>query len=123
MRNVFIDAETGASISLSRCRINGRSGKSVDKVYCPPAHRGKGIAGRLFRQILAQADAEGLMLRLVIASDDDGGPDDTELERWYTSLGFKRTGFCWYVRVPNGNETLHASRVSSQDRTRPLFMG
>jgi GNAT superfamily N-acetyltransferase len=110
MRTAFIDEETGASISVSRCRIGGRNGRTIDKVYCPPAHRGKGIAGRLFRQILAQADREGLMLRLIVSGDDDGGPDDEQLASWYTSLGFERVGFSWYVRVPNGKvETLHAS--------------
>lgn len=110
MRNAYFDAETGASITLSRCQIAKRPGKTIDKVFVPPRSRGKGAASRLLRQILALADREGLTLRLVISSDQDGGPDDEQLERWYTSLGFERQGFTWLVRVPNGKqETLHAS--------------
>lgn len=118
MKRFYEDLHTGATVTLSRFK----GGYWVDKVFCPHDQRGKGAATRVMRRVLADADAKGITLKLVIAEDGDGGPDNVQLERWYNKLGFVVDATITYVRKPHA-APLFASFPNRTDRTRPLQLG
>lgn len=62
----------------------------IDWVFVPPAHRGKGLAGRLMARVLADADAAGITVSLEPRAC--AGLDQGALERWYQGFGFGDTG-------------------------------
>lgn len=89
MRNAFHDPDTDAVALLSRYL----DGKRIDRIYTPLAHRGKGAARKLLREVLKAADAEGITLRLIVCADyyrGEPGLDNKQLEAFYMSEGFTR---------------------------------
>jgi GNAT superfamily N-acetyltransferase len=58
----------------------------INRVNVPAQYRGKGIASRLMARTLADADKEGITLRLVINAYGDMSFSD--LYHWYERLGF-----------------------------------
>jgi GNAT superfamily N-acetyltransferase len=62
----------------------------IDWVFVPPEHRGEGLAGRLLRCVLADADAAGVAISLEPKAC--AGLDQRALERWYEGYGFVDSG-------------------------------
>ena len=60
----------------------------LNRINVPERHRGKGIARKLLKQILDDADREEITLKLEILAS--GGLTFEQLESWY-----KRHGFIW----------------------------
>ena len=58
----------------------------VYRLYVPPWHRRQGIATDLMRRVMAAADKENA--RLALLPSAFGSMDTTELEKWYSRLGF-----------------------------------
>jgi predicted GNAT superfamily acetyltransferase len=100
---------------------NYKGGKRIDKIFVPTEIRGYGYGRDLMRDVLDIADIEGVTLSLVICADDDAAMCNLALERWYTSLGFKRKeGYCEYERPPKirapseiGRSLKHASETQA----------
>lgn len=70
----------------------------ISRINVPVAHRGRGHARMLLNSICADADAEGVELRLEISPSDGLGYD--ALRRWYERHDFNRmwTRGCWRRR-------------------------
>ena len=70
----------------------------------PISHRGNGYGSELLDRILADADAEDVILRLNI--DPYGDMTFDQLREWYGRNGFKRVRFAdepdTFARVPEG---------------------
>jgi len=73
------------------------TGMILTRINVPEKYRGQGHANALLKQVLDDADREGVRLYLEIQSSD--GLSYDELERWYLRNGFAR----WrgiYRRLP-----------------------
>lgn len=58
----------------------------VNRVIVPRGRRGSGVGTRLMREVLADADREGVTLALEVQPYESARRDD--LVRWYEGLGF-----------------------------------
>lgn len=56
----------------------------------PKNKRGKGIGSKLMKIVLDDADKNGVVLFLSPGAFGDSDLSDKDLERWYSSLGFKK---------------------------------
>lgn len=102
MNNEFIHRESGASVTLSRCK----DGRRIDKIFVPHESRGMGFGNLILDAVLLQADLERVTLYLVICADDDGPLCNFGLERWYRSKGFElEEGRYTYKRLPKCVDT------------------
>lgn len=61
-------------------------GYIVTRINVPPAHRGKGVARELMREVIEEADKTGTTLFLEI--QPSGGLTYEQLRAWYKRLGF-----------------------------------
>lgn len=86
------------------CNIDGDPYYMVTRINVPQQFRGKGIGTRLLKQILDDADKEGVILVLWPQASD--GLPTYILEEWYKRYGFKwekmgRFGKCSSVSSSN----------------------
>jgi GNAT superfamily N-acetyltransferase len=61
--------------------------RTITRINIPEESRGRGLGTKLLRRILADADAEGVILSLEIMPS--GPLDYNALEAWYRRWGFK----------------------------------
>jgi len=61
---------------------------TITRINVPAKHRGQGYGSKLLRQILEEADAEGVTLQLEISPSD--GLNYGQLWDWYKRHGFMR---------------------------------
>lgn len=64
----------------------------IQGVEVHPSNRGKGVASRLMKQVLEDADAEGVTLVLSVThvtEEHRGGLSHQQLWDWYYRLGFR----------------------------------
>jgi len=98
VKTCYIDSDTRTVCDLSIVHVGSYE---VNRINTPPAHRGKGHASRLMREVvLPEADAEGARLRLMILPT--GNLDWQSLAAWYYRLGFRpkdKDGTTWQ-RLP-----------------------
>ena len=74
---------------------------TITRIFVPQEHRGKGVARGMVEQCIRDADEAGVILSLEISPDpDDPGMTAGQLERWYRSLGFKKTKHWYMIRRP-----------------------
>lgn len=59
----------------------------IARINVPTAHRGNGIASELLRQVLEDADKEGVTLHLGVSPSN--GLDYDQLVAWYKRYGFE----------------------------------
>lgn len=83
MRQCYVDTETRAIVDVYNTHDNVYL---VTRVNVPRAHRGRGIASRLMRAVIDDADTDGVVLELFVGPSD--GLDFVQLEAWYKRLGF-----------------------------------
>lgn len=77
--------------NIARVRLRVAEDKAwIDWVFVPPSYRGKGIAGRVLREVCADADLAGVSLGLEARAC--AGLTQAQLEAWYGSFGFVVTG-------------------------------
>jgi GNAT superfamily N-acetyltransferase len=81
-----------ASIDVWRTPV--REGKYkgaviIARVKVTRKFRGRGYASALWKEVLRDADAEGITLLLSIQPDVDNGLDAEALIAWYKKLGFE----------------------------------
>lgn len=74
----------------------------INRINVPGVARGKGHGSALLREICADADSEGVVLTLGVASS--GPLDNTDLARWYARYGFVG-GITEMRREPQRNAT------------------
>lgn len=88
MRETFFDYPTRGILNLVLLNMNDGRGDRywLARINTPAKHRGKGIAGRLMREMCSEADAEGVDIYLGISPSGD--LDLYELRAWYERLGF-----------------------------------
>ena len=108
MRTGFMDISSRAMINLSQDMLSNDPYNTyvVNRVSVPmsiPSNRGKGIASRLFTEVCAEADRQGITLMLIISPDGSPGSLTREqLTAWYQRLGFhpdeEHPG--WWIRLP-----------------------
>jgi GNAT superfamily N-acetyltransferase len=72
---------------------------TITRINVPKKERGKGYGSALLKQILADADAEGVTLQLEPTPSD--GLDYDELVLWYVRYGFRFTPSGYMKRPPN----------------------
>lgn len=90
MQSCYYEKIGGIALAvLDNCDYYG-SGRIITRINTPAKHRGQGIAGRLLRQIIVDADALGIDLWLEIAPSD--GLDYDQLRAWYERHGFRDVG-------------------------------
>lgn len=122
MKNLYVDLATGATVTLG-IRSGKPRTKWLNKVWCPPEFRNRGVATRLMQKVLAEADAEGITLTLVVCSDLDGGPEDQDLIRWYIKLGFEADSVLCFTRFPTNAVHKKRSRFHGESLGRAVCMG
>jgi predicted N-acetyltransferase YhbS len=107
----FMDVPSNAMINLSpdidESSVNGNPNTYVvNRVSVPqriPSNRGQGIASRLFADVCAEADRQGITLILMIHPDGSTGSlTYPQLVAWYRRLGFRPSveNPGWWKRVP-----------------------
>lgn len=68
-----------------------------------PQFRGQGIATKLLKEVIADADREGVTLVLEVQAE--GGLSNEELASWYSRYGFVQQGDDnFYKRIPRGRK-------------------
>lgn len=98
----YVDKPTRSILSLDSGIID-RPGWTITRISVLPPHRGKGIASRLIRECIRDANIDGITLFLEVVPDVEVGEDyeaaRKRLIKWYESLGFKprheEEGFVW----------------------------
>ncbi len=73
---------------LSPDLVTGEGGLVLNRINTPIQYRGKGYASALLRQILEDAQAEGITITLGVSGS--GGLTDAQLFAWYGRYGFER---------------------------------
>jgi GNAT superfamily N-acetyltransferase len=106
MKSTYCDIKTRSMVDLDCWRRP--EGWTICRVSVLRPHRRQGIATRLMREVLADADKEGVRLFLEPIPSLDGGPDRDQLIVWYESFGFRpyrpELGFTWQ-RLPVTTES------------------
>lgn len=98
MKTCYVDYATRSIADLVDSREMGlRNGMVITRINVPRESRGKGHGTKLLKQIIDDADAEGVNLYLEILSS--GGLSRGQLEAWYLRHGFERVGGV-YCRKP-----------------------
>ncbi|MBK9497466.1 MAG: GNAT family N-acetyltransferase [Xanthomonadales bacterium] len=72
----------------------------ITRINVPPKARGLGFGSRLLREILHDADAEGVTLILEI--NPSGDLNFAQLEAWYMRYDFVAISEGYYQRRPQG---------------------
>ena len=67
--------------------MRGRA-REVSSLVVDAAYRGHGYARALMTTLIEEADADGLVLLVVVAPFDDSPMDQSALQAWYERLGF-----------------------------------
>jgi GNAT superfamily N-acetyltransferase len=94
-----IDVRHGVEVDLIEFGLGDDGpGWTITRVITPQGFRGQGRARELMKQVLADADAEGVVLWLEINPYGDMTFD--QLEVWYERLGFTRVDENVYRRDP-----------------------
>jgi len=75
-------------------------GYAIRRINTPQELRGRGYASRVLRQIIADADREGVRLYLEPAAT--GGLSQTQLVAWYRRHGFKKYDNMFMARAVGG---------------------
>lgn len=97
MKSAYIDVPSRAMINTSP--TDESDTYEVNRVSVPARNmRGKGIASILMKELLAEADKEGVTLTLWI--HPSGGLTYEQLESWYMRCGFVEQEIGNYLRVP-----------------------
>lgn len=88
MRNTYykIVANPNGIALIDVCEYGDAPGMLIPRVNVPPGHRRKGIATKLFEELLNDADSEKVTLHLWINSYGEMTYD--QLYDWYVKLGF-----------------------------------
>lgn len=72
---------------------------TINRIWVAPSHRGKGFGSQVMQKVLADADAQGITLRLLVAPQD--GLKYEELVAWYERCGFVQSdSILVYYRQP-----------------------
>ncbi len=70
----------------------------IFRINVPRKYRGKGFGSRLLKQIIKDADSQGVRLMVGIVASD--GLNYDQLEAWYKRHGFEQEEENIYVRPP-----------------------
>jgi hypothetical protein len=62
--------------------------RELTKLHTPIAHRNKGEASQLLREVCEEADRQGIVLMLMPEPFDEPDLGATQLEHWYARFGF-----------------------------------
>lgn len=101
MKPTYFCGSSGASsiIDTSPALVyEQRDGVLVTRVHTHESVRGKGMARELWKQCLADADAEGVTLCLEI--NPYGDMNREQLTAWYIRLGFEEQPLGYLRRLP-----------------------
>jgi len=98
MRSMYADPEHWTTINLmpwaaeySFDNLGACKSWCVTGVQVSHRFRGQGHAARLLDAVIADAEAEGVLLTLYIVPDESGGLDYNQLREFYTRHGFVTT--------------------------------
>ena len=99
----------GSSLNLSYSQavpphLRGKC-REISSLVTDQASRGHGSASELMREVIMQADHEGMALLVVVAPFDGEPIDADNLRKWYARLGFVEIQHepCVMVRVAVGH--------------------
>jgi GNAT superfamily N-acetyltransferase len=101
METCYVDKEHNAIADLVRPG-ELTANWTITRINVPKAHRGRGYGSALLRRILADADAEQVILQLEISPSD--GLTYSQLAAWYYRNGFKPQAHGYMRRKPKGTE-------------------
>lgn len=114
MKPLYVDVDTRGIIDVVDARGSAIiKGFLITRISVPQEHRGKGVATRLLRRVLADADEEGARLYLAIMPSG-GSLTAKQLERWYRRYGFKPDPQHEGVFVREPTEKMCASRLDCE---------
>ena len=97
MKHEYLDNRTGASAFLTRVQRDGRVW-NLARITVYPSYRGRGYGTRMLKRILADADREGVELRLYVCGGN--GLTDEQLTAWYKRYGFTVRNALMMERLP-----------------------
>jgi ribosomal protein S18 acetylase RimI-like enzyme len=100
MNNRYNKKLGGRFLAVADLVWHARKTYMLTRISVPPKFRGQGVASCLLKEILADADAEGIAIHLCISSS--GGLDYQQLEAWYRRYGFVEKNCLVYERLPKG---------------------
>src|SRR6059058_2728528 len=103
VKECYYDASKGVTIDL----MLGvkETGALITRIEVHEPFRGKGYASEMMKEVIKDADEQGVILFLTVDSDGTG-LGNLELRRWYFRLGFQRFAgtemFGALFRLPKG---------------------
>lgn len=119
MKTCYIDRSSRTIIDLQENFI-GTPGLLITRINTPIQYRGLGHASKLFKQVLKDADSEGVDLELWIMPS--GGLGFEELKAWYEREGFKEFGEGReYLRRKARGSTTKRGDVGNEEYTTGLL--
>ena len=79
--------------------------REISSLVTDQASRGHGSASELMREVIQQADQDGMALLVVVVPFDGEPLDSSALQQWYSRLGFIeiQPEPCVMVRMPIGH--------------------
>lgn len=92
MKTVYMHQETRSIADLTHVNQwldDSRNLWEVNRISVLPTHRGRGLGSKMLREIVADADLEGVELVLDILPS--GALNGDELADWYRRYGFEWT--------------------------------
>lgn len=105
MKTCFIINVAPAKIAIADLTHMGGRIYEINRINVPPQHRGKRHGSDLLKQVLAEADAQRMTLRLFPLAS--GGLGTKKLIAWYERHGFTRyTDPGHWYRLPAGQSDL-----------------
>jgi len=110
---VFIAREGREAVACGALRRHGEGLAEVKRMYTRPAHRGRGIGGRILDEIEALARAEGVT-RLVLETGDR----HPAAWRVYERGGFSRCGRV--LDYPESSHSVFFEKHINQSQLQPL---
>lgn len=97
MKTCFVQKIAAVSLAIVDLSDYYGEGLIVNRINVPAAHRGKGIASNLLREVVKEADKTGTTLFLEIYPS--GGLNFNQLRNWYLRHGFEKWSVL-YRRLP-----------------------
>lgn len=88
----------GYRLAIADLVKDGRNTYMLTRINVPVQHRGQGYARQLLKQILDDADREGVIIKLHVS--EGGGLSDEQLTEWYKRHGFAWRNCLFYERLP-----------------------
>lgn len=102
MRHCYNIKIEGRYLAIADLVRHGKNILMLTRINVPIPYRGRGIARSLLKEILADADRDGVTIHLCVSAS--GGLTEPQLIAWYERHGFTKRNCLVYERLPKKDE-------------------